>query len=296
MISIKKFYGVVIIYNPDEDVIKNIKSYIGHLKKLFIYDNSLKNNESLFIELSANYDIEYIYNGINDGISKALNNVTKKLYGKNDTWLLTMDQDSYFKKTELNKMFDFLQGDSSLVALVSPFHKTMFHKKKNEEVVEERLTVMTSGNFINVSIHENIGGFDERYFIDCVDLEYCLRLNSLGYKVLRLNEIELEHALGDPFVRKALIKKGDVVISNHNWIRRYYITRNKLLISSQYFTRYPVLCSAYLYGLIFFDLKNIIFYEKNKKLKLKFFLKGIKDFTLRNFGALQSIIDAGDRK
>lgn len=284
MINEQSFYGVVVLYEPQSSVIENIRTYIGSVKKLFIYDNSSLSNEIIFIELKHEYEIEYIFNGVNDGISESLNNVAKKLYGLSDAWLLTMDQDSYFKELELQKMLDFLIEKKESVALISPFHKTMAHKEKPNISIEERLTVMTSGNLLNISIHEKVGGFDERYFIDCVDLEYCLRLNALGYSVLRLNDIELEHVLGEPFICKKIISKKDLIISNHNYIRRYYITRNKLLISTQYFSKYPKLCLIYLYSLFIIDLKNIIFYEGNKLLKLKSFMRGIIDFCLNKFG------------
>lgn len=39
--------GVVILYNPDESVYKNISSYAPYIQKLYIIDNSEHTNENL---------------------------------------------------------------------------------------------------------------------------------------------------------------------------------------------------------------------------------------------------------
>ena len=282
-------YGIVIVFNPSAVVLDNIKSYIKPLNKLFIYDNSTANNEALFQSLYKEFDVEYMHSGRNDGISKSLNVVAEKLYNIKNSWLLTMDQDSRFDELALHKMIGFASCADDNVGILSPFHKTALTVRKSNIDVEERLTVMTSGNLLNVAIHKKIGGFDEKYFIDCVDWEYCLKLNSFNYKVLMLNNIDLEHGLGEPIHCKSPISKKEVVVLNHNYIRRYYITRNKLLISSQYINKYPKLCIRYSYGLLSSDFKNIVPYEDDKLHKIMFFLKGIKDFVFRRFGALDDL-------
>ena len=35
-----KVYGIVVVFNPDADVVKNIRSYCKFLDELLIYDNS----------------------------------------------------------------------------------------------------------------------------------------------------------------------------------------------------------------------------------------------------------------
>ena len=280
-----KVYGVVILFNPNVDVIDNIKSYAQYLDKLFIYDNSPINNLDLFQSLYTDFEIEYIHNCNNDGISKPLNIISKKLYNTENSWLLTMDQDSSFPDDSLPKMIDIAKNTTQNIGIFSPFHKTALNKNKSKLTIEAKMTVMTSGNLLNIAAHKKIGGFDEKYFIDCVDWEYCLKLNSMGYQVLTLNNVELNHGLGIPFKTTSLIRRKKIVVLNHNHIRRYYITRNKLLISSQYNKKYPKRCRRYLYSLIK-DLKKIVLYEDTKVIKIIFFIKGIKDFIFKNFGSI----------
>ena len=57
-------------------------------------------------------------------------------------------------------------------------------------------SLITSGSLINTSIFSEIGGYNEKLFIDEVDHEYCYRIKMLGYSVLQLENILLNHTLG----------------------------------------------------------------------------------------------------
>ena len=45
-----KLSGVTVIYNPDKNVHTAIESYLPFLSKLYIVDNSSKNNEKIFAQ------------------------------------------------------------------------------------------------------------------------------------------------------------------------------------------------------------------------------------------------------
>ena len=62
---------VVVAYNPDIDVIKNILSYIRYFDKLFVIDNSDLDNVKLFEPLIQEFGLEYIPLLDNTGIAKA---------------------------------------------------------------------------------------------------------------------------------------------------------------------------------------------------------------------------------
>ena len=103
---------------------------------------------------------------------------------------------------------------------------------------------MTSGNLVNLDAFRQVGPFMDELFIDSVDHEYCIRLQINGYKVIQLNGVLLEHTLGER--RKHLFiyplnffKKNKSIVSykivnNHNYIRKYYMVRNRLYVSRKY--------------------------------------------------------------
>lgn len=52
---------------------------------------------------------------------------------------------------------------------------------------------ITSGSFVNLSVWKQIGKYDEFLFVGLVDNEYCKRVILNGYKILRLNEMLMDH-------------------------------------------------------------------------------------------------------
>ena len=65
-----KVAGVVVLYNPTEEDISNISSYIDDIDILYVMDNSIINNKN---KLPNNKKIKYIFNNENLGISFPLN-------------------------------------------------------------------------------------------------------------------------------------------------------------------------------------------------------------------------------
>ena len=115
-----KIAGTVVWYNPNDENIENIKTYIDYVERLYIIDNSKKNNKKLSEKLN-NKKIEYIYNnGKNLGISSALNLACKKAKKEDFSWILTMDQDSSFDSENIKEYFkrleyyDLWEGDKRI--------------------------------------------------------------------------------------------------------------------------------------------------------------------------------------
>lgn len=281
-----KIYGVVVLYNPPSEVVGNIATYINFVDKLYLYDNSGKSNYDMFCDMENFDKVEYISNCINDGISKSLNIIINKI-NTPCSWLLTMDQDSRFYENELGELLKRINNLDAAVGLLSPKHTSgILNGKNSGRLVASGLVendiVMTSGNLINVDIAKKIGAFDERYFIDCVDWDFCLRLKLNGYKVLVDNCIKLEHGLGDcPEIRKFITH--NIVVCNYNSIRRYYITRNKLLFFTTYFIKFPKHALKSLLS-IFLDIFKIIFFEENKIKKISSMAEATNDFCRNSFG------------
>lgn len=277
-----KLAGVVVWYNPSKKDIKNIDSYIKAVDKLYIVDNSENgSNES---KIPNSKKVEYIYQNENLGIAKALNIACYKAIKEKYKFILTMDQDSCFKSNDVDKMKTKISSlDLSKIGIISPWHKTKLKSEKPKEEIDYPLDVMTSGNILNLDIFQKIGGFKEFLFIDGVDIEYCLNLKKNGYKVMRINSIELQHDLGDIFYRNFLGK--EFMCDNHNYLRIYYMTRNYRYIRKEYRNIAPEFCDILvkIKGLIF----KIVFYEKDKFRKLRSIVFGIYDYKHNNYGKYQ---------
>ena len=264
--------GVVILYNPTEDDINNIDSYIKDVNILYVIDNSNEENSD---RLPKNKKIKYIFNNENLGIAEPLNKAASLARKAGYKWLLTMDQDTSFNKGVIDTLKEaIINTDCKDIGIVTPWHNTRLKTKKSNKKIDYPLDVMTSGNLVNLDIHKKIGGFKDWIFIDGVDIEYCLNLSKNNYKVMRLNNVEINHNLGDITYRKFF--KKDLLITNHNAMRRYYQNRNYHYIKDLYIKDFPEFCNRLVK--VKATILGIILYEKNKISKLKGYYKGYKDY------------------
>jgi rhamnosyltransferase len=273
-----KINGVVVLYNPEETIIDNITSYLDNVEKLYIIDNSESKNTELINEIvSISKKCIYIDNNGNQGIAHALNVGARLAIENGADWLLTMDQDTSFSENDLIKIQEeLLAVDSTNTAIVSPSHYLGDDIKPFYNEI-----VMTSGNLLNLHLFQKIGEFDEKLFIDSVDTEYCLRIYSMGYKIKRISSIILKHNLGD--IKKYKICGIKFRPTNHTFIRRYYIVRNRFYTWDKYKNLYPAFVKWEKIA-TFKQLIKIILFEKDKLKKIIFSFRGYFDYRKGRFG------------
>ena len=277
-----KIAAVIVLYNPDNNILKNIFSYINYVNKLYVIDNSDEKNIILVNKLKEYLNICYIDNHGNKGIAHALNVGCTSAIKDGYKWALTFDQDSFVPLGMIEKL---LQYKANNVAIISPFHADKYLLfPKTEIIQQEVLSVATSGNLLNLQIFEKIGVFEEKLFIDYVDIEYCLRANAAGYKILLVNKAILKHQLGEISQHELLGKF--FYTSNHNYLRRYYNARNRFYVYKKY---------SFYYDYVKEDKKTflkevfkIVLFEKEKVKKVYYILLGLWDSGHKKFGKLNA--------
>lgn len=286
------YAGVVVAYNPiKNEIIKNIETYIGELEKLYIVDNSDNDNKDMFREFS---NVEYISNNENLGIAEALNIAAKKAIEDGYKWLLTMDQDSCFEKDAIMKMkayIKFAKETNEKLGIVSPFHSTARTEGVRLKGIAFPLLVMTSGNLLNLDAYLDVGGFPGWYFIDCVDFDFCLALRKKDYEIVQINTAILQHELGDT-VRRQIGRKV-FYLDNHNYIRRYYVVRNRHYFYDRYKDDFPGYCELEKKCTRSEALKVLLF-EKDKYRKLSYMYKGYKDYKAGLVGRIDNLKKKSD--
>lgn len=278
------FYGIVILYHPDESVINNIQSYLYCLDHLYLIDNS-DHISHITAPLQILSNTTYIANKQNLGIANALNIGAKLAMEAGATWLLTMDQDSAFPEgaCEMFKKHLFSE-DPELTGIVSPLQTSYLHNDFQTNLTANPFTVITSGNAISLHAYAKTNGFNESYFIDAVDWDYCLQMHEYNFAIKRLNAYHLKHQLGIPRQHQTLFGKP-ITVFHHNKTRKYYMIRNRLDLACRYFLRYPRF-SLHTLWTIGIEVKNTLCYENEKRKKMMFMLQGFADFILRRFGKI----------
>jgi len=274
--------AVTVLYNPQADVLENLKSYLHKVDKLFLVDNSDVSNQGMFSELKNLAQIEYIFNNENLGIATALNIGCEAALKDGYNWVLTMDQDS--KIIELPEDFREKLAENNKTALYYPTY--LINGEPYKYQIRENgnpLVVMSSGNFIELEAFTTVGGFEDKLFIDYVDFDYCLKLKSSGFELEEIEGYKIAHELGKSTVKNLFLFK--VLSTNHPVLRRYYITRNKLYMLQKYksvIAFYDKEKSTLLKEII-----KIILFEDQKFQKLKIMYRAYNDFKMNNFGKIK---------
>ena len=201
-------------------------------------------------------------------------------------WLLTMDQDSSFTAESLLQYFRCTQeafSDPSVAMVgVNFFGEKLMNGSCR---ATDSFNLITSGSILRLSAFSAVGGFDEALFIDEVDLEYCYRCVSAGYRTLLLQEIFLEHSLGvSKPVRSPLTGKV-TSRSFHNPLRVYYMVRNYLYINKNYPGKFAE-NRRERRGTLLNRLKNNLVFGDRRFLTMRMVLRGYLDYLAGKMGKL----------
>jgi rhamnosyltransferase len=262
-----KLLGIVILYHPPADVIYNINSYIDVLDKLIVWDNTPGGS---VIDFPCHWNICKMGVNENAGIGKALNEAVKYAMKNNYTYMLTMDQDSYFVDDHCKKYIDTII-QSGREAIFGPnylINNQEFFKVQDSLIDTE--SPMTSGSVFPINIFKQIGSFREDFFIDCIDTEFILRAKQNKIPIFIIPNILLFHQLGPPKKKHTFLWKTNIP-DEYSPIRSYYIVRNGLIIKKLY---PKTVWKGYLFYWFYKRIFFVLCYENNKYQKIKALLLG----------------------
>ena len=272
-----KYAACVTLYNPDMGVVDNIKTYANGVERIYVIDNSEEQQCDVENDIKQIENVQYYKMNGNKGVSFALNLALKCAIKDGYDYLLTMDQDTRFYPGQINRFIDkinqyIVSGNYKRVGIFAADTSSQDNKhNKNDELVS---LVLTSGNFINTKIINDIGGFDDRLFIDWIDQDICYRLKKVGYKIILFREIGIKHNLGE----RQKVKMGCVCfeITVHNVVRYYYMTRNKFYVLKK--NHISIIKKTRFYLGTIASIVRIIAFEKDKVSKVSAIVYGYIDY------------------
>lgn len=233
--------AVIVTYNPEEDLLQRQKvSLAGQVDKIIYVDN---NSESTKLIDSFSGDNEtVIRNPINYGLAKAQNQGIECACQYGSDFVLLFDQDSVPPSDFVECLMKCYENQAKIhhVALVGPAIRNMLRGSVENErgVIFKGMTIkkipvenatevtycIASGSLIPMTVLKEVGLMKEELFIDGLDIEWCLRARSNGYKIYQTSNTYLNHCLGDG--------SSDRILS-HSPHREYYIMRNSIWMIRQ---------------------------------------------------------------
>ncbi len=231
--------AVIITFNPNiNDLQKLLQSLEPQVEKIIIVDNGSGNTDcfSLF------KNVELIKLGENKGIAEATNIGLKRAIEIKADFAILSDQDSVYPSDYIEnflKLRKFYYEKNIAVYApvfydkVSKSIKPIYVKKfgfiqKQSQKNKEQFVyqAIASGMIINISALQTVGFMNENLFIDCVDFEWCWKIQYCRYKILSSKSLKLIHSLGDK--NSKILHRN---ISVHSLQRYFYITRNTAYLS-----------------------------------------------------------------
>jgi rhamnosyltransferase len=279
-----KVWAVMVTYNPDSSLEQNIRALLPQVDRLIVVDNGSELPiRSQIAAISSACQFEVIWNKENLGLATGLNiGIRRALTSGDYTWIATFDQDSRVSSGFRDDMFQaYLTCPyRERVGIVGPHH-VLFDEdtarplhRGEDPLFCEKPFVMQSGCFLSASALRKMGLFDDSFFIDYVDIDFCLRLRKGGFRVIECKNAIINHRLGDPS-RHTIFGKTTTVYS-HSPVRRYYAARNRVRMYARYMLSDPRFIGHDARSW-FKEVIKLMLFEQDRRRKLRFIARGVWD-------------------
>lgn len=139
---------------------------------------------------------------------------------------------------------------------------------------------ISSGMLVRRSVFEQVGGLDDRLFIDYVDTEWCLRCAAQGIAIKVNPAAIMKHSIGDKSLSFAGLK-----VPVHSPLRRYYRVRNAFHLLRMSHVPRLMATREVLFGLI--HQLILIGFETGKRDYLSYYIKAVRDGIGGVFGPIK---------
>ena len=223
-------FSVIVTYNFDEKIIKNIEAIVEESTWLLIIDNSTSDESIQLLEIIKNKypQIEIIKNKVNEGLPKSYNKAIRIAQDNKAQYFVTFDQDTLINSGTIKELIR-LMGVYSLDSIGPSLNKC--EDGANAEISYPKF-IISSCNVTRTYVFEKVQ-FDEDLFIDDVDLDFCLALEKNNYKFGKARNVCVAHEIGEKY-------RGRFGISffAHTPFRYYYIFKNYYVLKKKYDSDY----------------------------------------------------------
>lgn len=163
---------------------------------------------------------------INRGFAKAANIGIKNALGKGSNKILLLNPDISISKKQIETLV-LTSGDIISPVLVSEgkvdfggkinwlFGRTTHGKYKDIEYVSGACMM------VDKKVFEKIGFFDERFFMYCEDVDFCLRAKKAGFEIRSNQNIKVNHKLSKNKRKYRYVLQSNLKFIN-KWVPWYF--------------------------------------------------------------------------
>jgi rhamnosyltransferase len=232
--------AIVTTFHPEPGLVDRLAPILDQVERVLIVDNDSGPSEQDEIRaIVARGRVDALWNSTNLGLAVALDQGLRWAEARGATWVLLLDQDSRPGATIVAEAARVVgaAGKASVAVVGAGVVGRDSGGAPGTDGWREERAVITSGTVVAVKAWRALGGFRQDFFVDYVDLEYCLRARAAGYRILRSQRPTIRHAIGRPERRRLLWRS--VTTTHHDRVRRRSITRNRVVVWRTYWRREP---------------------------------------------------------
>jgi rhamnosyltransferase len=232
--------AVATAYHPDERLGAVVASALDACERVIVVDNTPGDAPSAAAAL-AGERVTVLRSGANLGLAGGLNAGIAALPAEADAVLL-MDQDSVLPDGLVPALAELLES-AGRIGIAAPTPWDPAHDAGYDNVaalradVADRTDVITSGMLVRRRALEEAGTFREEFFVDFVDIDFCLRMRRAGWRVVQDQRLRLPHSLGDR--REHRLGPLRLLVVHHPAWRQYWILRGACVLGRENLLREP---------------------------------------------------------
>jgi GT2 family glycosyltransferase len=218
-----RFWVVIPSYNRADDLIACLdslhKAGISEAQ-ILVVDNHSQDNTAALLE-SCHPGVQVRFLDENLGATGASNIGFSMALSQGATHVLRLDSDTVVDPGFILPLMDAIQGAPDIGVVAPkiyyndppkkiwyagadshPFHFGAIHSQRDQEDSQENSQARRvdyawgAAMLIKAEVLRKTGGFDEDFFIYYEEIDFCLRLRKMGYRILFVPEAVIWHKVG----------------------------------------------------------------------------------------------------
>ncbi|HEV2563893.1 MAG TPA: glycosyltransferase family 2 protein [Microvirga sp.] len=294
-----RILAVAVTYNPEPTLLAQVLgSALPQVQGLLVVDNGSANAKDIR-HIATRAAVQVIANERNIGIAAAQNQGVARARADGFTHVLLLDQDTVLAPgmvADLTENLTALEQGQGRIAAIGPAYYELNSQRQTRAYRADGLRlsrlslanetrpvasdfIIASGSLIPLSVLEAVGGFKEDLFIDLVDVEWCFRARTAGYRSYLSPTAAVEHRLGS-----GTVQIGPREVAVHVPVRNYYWVRNALWLARQPYT--PLAWRIYFTSRSLAFLATYTTLVDKRMLRLQLMIRGIRDSLASRLGPL----------
>jgi rhamnosyltransferase len=232
--------AIATAYHPDGRLSAVVDAALESCFEVIVIDNTPAGASSLAEKLDQP-NVRVLRSGQNLGLGGALNLGVEQLAADTDA-VLFLDQDSILDPELVSGLAAHLADPTIGIAAPAPWdaeHGVYYESLSGlKPEVADQDAVITSGMLVRRSVLDTVGRFREDFFVDFIDIEFCLRARRAGVRIIRDKRLKLEHTIGERQEHRLLLIK--VHTTQHPVWRIYWIARNGVVLLREHYRTAPM--------------------------------------------------------